>query len=344
MSQHDLVIDNATFPSTRADINAALQALGSMQYGSSAPSPTYPHQMWADSATNQLKIRNGANTGWAAWGSISGTQLSLVDIASAGIGTASPAALLHVFGSGGSGSLRVQDSVAALVQIKSNAAGYLSYLDGSDNIRAGLSYNYVASALDLSSDGAISFSAAGSIRGQWTAGGYLFVATASATVWDGTHGNGAVVSPAGQIGAAATDQPALALARLGSDGSIVDFRRAGALVGGISVTGSATSYSTSSDYRLKENVAPMSGALDRVAALNPVRFNFRSTPGVTVDGFLAHEVADVVPEAIRGEKDAVDAQGHPIYQGIDQSKLVPLLVAAIQELQARLRELETTGP
>jgi hypothetical protein len=84
----------------------------------------------------------------------------------------------------------------------------------------------------------------------------------------------------------------------------------------------------------------MTGALDRVDQLKPSRFNFIADADTTVDGFLAHEVADVVPEAITGEKDAVDDEGNPIYQGIDQSKLVPLLVGAIQELRAEIEQLK----
>jgi hypothetical protein len=111
-------------------------------------------------------------------------------------------------------------------------------------------------------------------------------------------------------------------------------------VGNILTSGSSTSYNTSSDYRLKENVVPMEGALDRVDALKPSRFNFIADADKTVDGFLAHEVAEVVPEAISGEKDAVDEEGNPVYQGIDQSKLVPLLVGAIQELRAEIELLK----
>jgi len=113
------------------------------------------------------------------------------------------------------------------------------------------------------------------------------------------------------------------------------------VVGTIRTDGSSTAYNTSSDYRLKENVIPMSGALDRLSALKPSKFNFIADPNKTVDGFLAHEVAEVVPEAITGEKDAVDENGDPIYQGIDQSKLVPLLTAAIQELKAEIETLKT---
>lgn len=110
--------------------------------------------------------------------------------------------------------------------------------------------------------------------------------------------------------------------------------------GSIIVNASGTAYNTSSDYRLKENVVSLENAVARIDNLNPVRFNFTSEPNKTVDGFLAHEVTPVVPEAVHGQKDAVDANGNPVYQGIDQAKLVPLLVAAVQELSARVAELE----
>jgi len=116
---------------------------------------------------------------------------------------------------------------------------------------------------------------------------------------------------------------------------------AGSEVGSITSTGSVTAYNTSSDYRLKENVDYDFTALDRVAQLKPARFNFIADADKTVDGFLAHEVQDIVPEAITGEKDAVDDEGNPEYQGIDQSKLVPLLTKAIQEQQTIIDDLKT---
>ena len=119
------------------------------------------------------------------------------------------------------------------------------------------------------------------------------------------------------------------------------FRNPNGFVGNISTSGTATAYNTSSDYRLKENVVAISGATERLKQLKPSRFNFIADADTTVDGFLAHEVADIVPEAITGTKDAVDADGNPEYQGIDQSKLVPLLVATIQELEARIAALES---
>jgi hypothetical protein len=114
----------------------------------------------------------------------------------------------------------------------------------------------------------------------------------------------------------------------------------GAVVGRISTNASATTYTTSSDYRLKENVVPISDAADRVMELKPVRFNWIAQPDYSMDGFLAHEVQDIVPEAIDGEKDAVDSENKIVPQGIDQSKLVPLLTAALQEALLRIEALE----
>jgi hypothetical protein len=134
-------------------------------------------------------------------------------------------------------------------------------------------------------------------------------------------------------------------------------------VGSITTTASATAYNTSSDYRLKTDVQPMTGATDRLKQLNPVNFEWIAD-GTRVDGFLAHEAQAVVPEAVTGSKDAMrdeeyeitpavlDDDGNvvteavmgtrsvPDYQGIDQSKLVPLLVATIKELEARITALE----
>jgi len=114
------------------------------------------------------------------------------------------------------------------------------------------------------------------------------------------------------------------------------FNRNGSIVGSIQTSLSATSYITSSDYRLKENIVDLNASIERLKQIPVHRFNFIADPDTTVDGFIAHEVQTVVPEAITGEKDAVDDNGNPIYQGIDQSKLVPLLTAALQEAIAKI--------
>jgi len=121
-------------------------------------------------------------------------------------------------------------------------------------------------------------------------------------------------------------------------------------VGFISINASTTTYNTGSDYRLKENIAPMTGALAKVAQLKPCTYTWRAT-GKDGQGFIAHELSEVVPDAVSGEKDDVDAEGNPRYQGVDTSFLVATLTAAIQEQQAiiqtltdRITALEGTTP
>ncbi|BAQ93697.1 hypothetical protein [uncultured Mediterranean phage uvMED] len=112
-------------------------------------------------------------------------------------------------------------------------------------------------------------------------------------------------------------------------------------VGNITTSGGATAYNTSSDYRLKENVVDIADGITRIKQLSPKRFNFIVDADTTVDGFLAHEAQTVVPEAVTGTHDEVDSDGNPEYQGIDQSKLVPLLTAALQEAITKIETLET---
>ena len=150
--------------------------------------------------------------------------------------------------------------------------------------------------------------------------------------------------------------------------------QAGTTIGTISADASNVAFNTSSDYRLKDGIVDMTGAINRVKALAPKRFHFIENPDKTVDGFLAHEAQAVVPEAITGTHNQVevwvepevddddniisgealpdgvsagdnklDADGNtiPVYQGIDQSKLVPLLTGALQEAISKIETLET---
>jgi hypothetical protein len=119
----------------------------------------------------------------------------------------------------------------------------------------------------------------------------------------------------------------------GSGQTAVRINRNNSTVGSITTTTTSTAYVTSSDYRLKENVAPITGALAKVAQLNPVTYDWK-IDGSNGQGFIAHELQAVVPECVHGEKDAVDADDKPIYQGVDTSFLVATLTAAIQELKA----------
>jgi hypothetical protein len=126
--------------------------------------------------------------------------------------------------------------------------------------------------------------------------------------------------------------------RQGSNGSLLSFGRSNVDVGSISVTTTNTAYNTSSDYRLKEAITPMTGALAKVALLKPCTYKWK-VDGSDGQGFIAHELAEVEPGCVTGEKDAVDADGNPQYQGIDTSFLVATLTAAIQEQQAIITAL-----
>jgi hypothetical protein len=169
--------------------------------------------------------------------------------------------------------------------------------------------------------------------------GIVNIGTSGSTLAPSTTSPGITLYPNDySVFSSAGNEP-LTLNRNG-DGALLSCRRSGTNVGSISVTTTATAFNTSSDYRLKENVVPLVGAVDRLKQLPVRRFNFIADPGKTVDGFLAHEAQVVVPECVTGEKDGVDEDGNPVYQGIDQSKLVPLLTAALQEAIGRIETLE----
>ena len=117
----------------------------------------------------------------------------------------------------------------------------------------------------------------------------------------------------------------------------------GSNVGSITYNGTSTTYGTSSDYRLKENVQPMSGGLDKVSKLKPCTYNFKSN-GLKSEGFIAHELQELIPQAVVGQKDAVAEDGSIIPQQVDYSKIVVHLVSAIQELKAELDAYKATHP
>ena len=168
----------------------------------------------------------------------------------------------------------------------------------------------------------------------------LFVEGSSGNVYfgktvTGSSADGCELQPSGTIFCCRDGGPAAIMQRNGGTGEVIRIVDSNVTVGTISTNGSNTAYNTSSDYRLKENVDYTWDATTRLKQLKPARFNFIADDTNTlVDGFIAHEVSSVVPEAITGEKDATEMQG------IDQSKLVPLLVKTIQELEARITALE----
>ena len=110
--------------------------------------------------------------------------------------------------------------------------------------------------------------------------------------------------------------------------------------GTISSSGSVTAYNVTSDYRLKQNVQPMTNTLSLISQLKPCTYEYIEGNQYS-EGFIAHELQEVVPHAVTGEKDAVDADGNPVYQGVDASFLIPHLVAALQEQQVQISSQAT---
>ena len=176
--------------------------------------------------------------------------------------------------------------------------------------------------------------------GRISSAGYWLWGTTSTSL---TSGNTTLDSTAvlqnGLIRSSAVSLATLELNRTTTFGGVATFFGKGVQVGGITVSAAATSFDTSSDYRLKTNVQPFANALETVAKLRPVTYDWRIN-GEHSQGFIAHELAEVVPDAVTGVKDAVDEDGKIIPQGVDYSKLVVFLAAAIQEQQAAIVALE----
>ena len=127
-------------------------------------------------------------------------------------------------------------------------------------------------------------------------------------------------------------------------GKVFSFQKSGGTeVGSISlnVSENITVYAGTSDYRIKENDVKITNSITRLNQLRPIRFNFKENTSKTLDGFFAHEVQTVVPEAVIGTKDEVDSNNEPVLQGIDQSKLIPLLTAALQDAITEIENLKT---
>lgn len=233
-----------------------------------------------------------------------------------------------------------------------DASGNLSLLSGATTILAATATG-VAVTGTLSASGATTLSSTLAVTGVTTVQAGTAAAPAITTSGDtntgiffpaadtiafGEGGAEAMrINSSGNVLIGATTQAAAARSTVqtATDNSrFMGFQSsAGAEIGYIFNNTTATQYSTSSDYRLKDNVAPMIGALAKVAALKPVTYKWKSD-GSDGQGFIAHELQEVVPDCVTGEKDAVDSDGNAQYQGVDTSFLVATLVASIQELKA----------
>lgn len=314
MAQADGVVSNASGAAVRADINDQLAAVFTNHSGATEPATISGHQWWYDEANNILKIRNDADSGW----------INVID-----------------FNTGAEGALHVPVGAAATTSIRpaadANSGFFFRQGDSAATDGYGFGYSMAgteyltvqANTADASTPDLCWLSTDVSITGT---------TAANAGVQFTQSGRVVIQKDAGWV---------LGLNRTTDNGDMVLFNGQGSNRGSISITSSSVSYNTSSDHRLKENVVALSGAKARLQQLPVKRFNFIVDPDTTVDGFLAHEAQAVVPEAVTGTHDEVDADGNPVYQGIDQAKLVPLLTAALQEafteiaaLTARVETLE----
>ncbi len=300
--QADGVVSNGSGFAVRTDINNQLKALFSTSIGPTEPPTRYHCQLWADTSADQLKIRDKTNSNWVALRGLDGALV---------VPDGSQTAPSYNFASSTNTGIFKEDS-----QVDSQTT------------RPSLSFS-TAGVKRLTIGGAVP---------QAQGGESLLWKTTSSPIENAV--DGIQFTSLGRLNIGNSGN-CLVLNRHSSTGTIVGIRYNQSNVGSIVVTQSATGYNTSSDYRLKENVVALTDGKTRLNQLRVNRFNFIVDPTTTVDGFMAHEVADVVPEAITGTKDEVDSAGNPVYQGIDQAKLVPLLTAALQEAFAEIAALTT---
>jgi len=279
---------------------------------------------------------------------VGGTDALTIDSSQrVGIGTDSPSALAHLYSdsSGSLTELRIEhnntsEPATAIVRFKRAGADF-AYIGGAAAAISGASSTDLG--LTVPSGKNIVFATDNTERARIDSSGNLLVGRTNPNLntESGTRlaSDGLVFFERG--GSGISNVMWINRQSSAGDGNLVSLETGGSQKGSISISGSTTSFNTTSDYRLKENVVSITDGITRIKSLKPSRFNFISNADRTVDGFVAHEVSDIVPEAVTGEKDAVDDEGNPKYQGIDQSKLVPLLTAALQEAITKIETLET---
>jgi hypothetical protein len=242
-----------------------------------------------------------------------------------GIGTASPASKLHVYNAGDVTTTIGSNTGASIVSLISNSNGSGAYNAILSTTTSGENW-YLGG---LGNSNTLAIRTAGTERMRINSSGQVMVNTTSLTgspdqmqLYPATTG---AFQYGMMIGGNGFGYTVYAMRFLNT--------YTPAVVGSIVINNTTTSFNTSSDYRLKENIAPMTGALAKVALLKPVTYKWKSD-GSNGEGFIAHELAEVVPQAVTGAKDAFEEDGTPHYQGIDTSFLVATLTAALQETKA----------
>ena len=271
----------------------------------------------------------------------SGTTTDLVTVTSAGnvgVGTSSPGQKLDVAGSG---------NTFGRVSSGNNAtrAGWIATSKSSGG--ADVTMNLVAYGdspevgLYATTNHPLTFGNNNTERARIDSSGNLLVGTTSGSqklrVQGGQTQDAAWFVTTHSVG---SQYAAVSIQRSASTGDMIQFwnQAANTVIGTVSTNNTSVAYNTSSDYRLKHDIQPMTGALAKVAQLKPVTYKWNADNSDS-QGFIAHELQEVVPQCVTGEKDAVDTDGKPVYQGIDTSFLVATLTAAIQEQQAIITAL-----
>ena len=245
-----------------------------------------------------------------------------------GIGTASANAALHVAGpiegfpTGNGVSLGSGSGGYGRITLIGPSGGFIDFSTPGVNFKGRI--------ICANSDNAMAFYTEATESMRLTSDGNLYVGTTSpvagakvAVNWNSFNQHGLIFRT---LSATYNASPVIFLNSVGGS------------VGDISQSESIVSYNSASDYRLKENVAPMTGALVKVAALKPCTYTWKVN-GAAGQGFIAHELQEVIPDCVTGTKDAVDKDGKPKHQGVDTSFLVATLTAAIQEQQVLIQDL-----
>jgi len=264
-----------------------------------------------------------------------GTTAVTVDASqNVGIGTTSPSTYSAKFAIKTSDQDVIGFVGGTTYGMRFGANSSFAVIDGVDAATATSAYNPLCMR-----GSQLLFNTGGTERMRINSSGSVLVGTTNDDQWYTSTNTGINLQTGGSFIAVARNGACFIANKLTSDGTAMEFRRGGSTVGTVSVTGSATAYNTSSDYRLKENVIPIANALDKVAQLKPVTYKWKAD-GSEGEGFIAHELAEVCPQAVNGDKDAVDAEGKPIYQGVDTSFLVATLTAAIKEQQTIINDLK----
>jgi hypothetical protein len=285
-------------------------------------------------------------------GNVTTSSSSIVDFGSGqfykatdgniGIGTSSPASKLSIQGDGTAFRLDGTGNTSRGILLRNTGTGE-GYIETDGNMHF----------LQEDPSRYMRFSTANTERMRIDASGRVFINTTTNPLPNNGAGRMNMVVPSGDDGINIKHEHTgncLNFWRTASDGPVLSFYRSNSSpqvqVGSINLTGSATSYVTSSDYRLKHDIQPMTGALAKVAQLKPVTYKWNADDSES-QGFIAHELQEVVPECVTGDKDGVETytdeegveQTRPKYQGIDTSFLVATLTAAIQEQQAIITAL-----